>query len=514
MARKKQAQPVREGTLLGGCRIMHEIGHGGNGTVYLAHHLRLDIPVAIKVLTLRSSNANYNEIERFMMEARVAAKIRHPNVVQVLDVDQADDMRYIIFEYMDGGSVQSLLNTGPLDEKQAVAILTEVARALIRAEELGVVHRDIKPSNILLNKVGDVKLSDLGLAKDVLGQEANKLTSADVWVGTPYYMAPEQAEDARSVDSRADIYSLGATFYHMVTGRVPFDGKGPLQVLMKHLNAALISPIAVNPAVTPGCSKLITWMMARNPDHRLQSASELFGELEKLQGLSPAVPEQQARTKQLRLFVACGNTALPLVGHDIDLGLKVAFNKMVPSTYVVYAPNELAEGETRIHFLAPKQYRVLRLSLEGTKYPARLVPPDVVAEVLKKKYSVAKSLMKLGHRYRVLENDIVLLELVGDIDLETAPDLDNVLNHIMQSGHRRILIDGSQLEFVSSSGIGAFTRRINECTIVFANFSGKPKMVFEVTGLTRLIPMFDTVEEALEKFDAAGQALQSTRENP
>jgi serine/threonine protein kinase len=213
---------IEPGDVIGRCRIIRELGRGGVGTVYLATHQTLQIEVALKVLSPALSLDNPALAERFIREAQMAARIRHPNVIAVMDAayDETTGLYFIVQEFVGGGSLSWHLRNGPLTEQKALAIITGIAQALVVAEENSIVHRDIKPDNIMLDARGTAKLADLGLAKNAIDNQIT-LTLGGSFMGTPAYMSPEQARDAKVADTRDDIYSLGATFYECLTGQPP-----------------------------------------------------------------------------------------------------------------------------------------------------------------------------------------------------------------------------------------------------------------------------------------------------
>lgn len=269
--------PVEIPQKISGYRILQKIGEGAIGTVYKALQLSMDRVVAIKVLLPRYA-ANDRLREKFFSEARIAAKLAHPNIVQAIDVGQENGIYYFVMEYIDGPTVGHLLKRGgALDEKRVIHIVTQVAQALSYAHRHGVIHRDIKPDNIMLTREGTVKLCDLGLAKAIHDPDDVK---AGIIVGTPYYLSPEQAKGDVNIDARADIYSLGAAFYHMVTGTVPFPGDNAVAVVTKHLTEPLEPPRVRQPLVSPAVNFVITKMMAKDREDRYQSADELIKDLE------------------------------------------------------------------------------------------------------------------------------------------------------------------------------------------------------------------------------------------
>ncbi len=263
-----------------GHRLLEKIGVGGMGTVYKAQQLSMDRIVAVKILSTKFSRDG-SFIGRFVREARAAGRLGHPNVIHVNDVGEAGGVHYFSMEYVDGITVKQMLKEhGRLGVDQALDIILQTGRALKYAHDNGIIHRDVKPDNIMINKEGIVKIADLGIAKtfdDSSSDDGQKRV-----FGTPHYMAPEQAL-GKEIDARADIYSLGATFYHILTGSTPFSGKTVVEVLKAHIEGNL-------PAVhekAPDCPEAVVFiverMMARQRDKRYPSTGDLIGDIERVQ---------------------------------------------------------------------------------------------------------------------------------------------------------------------------------------------------------------------------------------
>ena len=270
-----------------GYRIIRKLGSGAMATVFLAQQESLDRPVAIKVLPKKFSE-NEEFLERFYKEGRAAAKLNDANIVQAYDVGQSGEYHYFVMEYVDGDTVfEQIVEKKKLSEQEAMPIIRQVALALKHAHEVGFIHRDIKPKNIMIAKTGDVKLADLGLARALDDAEAAEAEAGRAY-GTPYYISPEQIRGKKEITAAADIYGLGATLYHMVTGKVPFSGKNPSDVMHRHLKQELVPPDHINPSLSPGFSQIIEMMMAKDVSQRYQNASDLIEDLDAVaQGSSP-----------------------------------------------------------------------------------------------------------------------------------------------------------------------------------------------------------------------------------
>jgi serine/threonine-protein kinase len=274
---------------LGEFRILRRLGEGGMGAVYLGYQENEKRQVAIKVLNDQLSNVQAS-IDRFYREAKSGALLDHPNIVRNITIGQDRETRkhYLVLEYVDGPSAHALLDQyGQLGVGDAVHIILDIARALEHAHSRNIVHRDIKPDNILITRSGVAKLADMGLAKRT--DEASHLTAARQGFGTPYYMPYEQAMNAKSVDGRSDIYALGATLYHLVTGEVPFAGATHLEVVEKKSLGFYPTASSINPAVPEALDRIIDKMLAREPRDRYQTASELIVDLDR-STLAAAVP--------------------------------------------------------------------------------------------------------------------------------------------------------------------------------------------------------------------------------
>jgi serine/threonine-protein kinase len=267
------------GLRLGHFLIEERIGQGGMGAVFRAVDTRLDRVVALKVLAPAHSR-DASSVQRFQNEARAAAHLDHENIARVHFIGEDKGVYFIAFEFVRGINVRDfIVQKGVLTPQDAVNYTLQIAQALRHAQASGVVHRDIKPSNIIVTPSGRAKLVDLGLARQEHTDQAQELTTAGTTLGTFDYIAPEQARDPRHVDVRADIYSLGCTLYHMLTGEPPFPQGGMIQKVVDHHRDAPPDPARRNSHVSPQLSRVVRKMMASNPDDRYTTPDQLIHDL-------------------------------------------------------------------------------------------------------------------------------------------------------------------------------------------------------------------------------------------
>jgi serine/threonine protein kinase len=284
----KTVPPPRQ---IPGYKLIGRLGAGAMATVYKARQLSLNRLVAVKILPKKFS-LNPEFVKRFYAEGRAAAKLNHPNIVAALDVGRHGDTHYFIMEYVEGHTVyEHLVKEGPYSEAEALAIAIQVAKALNHAHKAGLIHRDVKPKNILITNDGVAKLADMGLARAVSDREAAEAEAGKAF-GTPYYIAPEQIRGRVNIDLRADIYSFGCTLFHMVTGRVPFEGPDVSSILLKHLDEPVVPPDHINPQLTRGTSEIVELCMVKKARKRYASTKDL---IEDLQAVADGRPPLQAR---------------------------------------------------------------------------------------------------------------------------------------------------------------------------------------------------------------------------
>lgn len=280
------------GYFLGKYKILDRIGLGGMGQVFLAEHASMKRRVAIKVLPPDRAENEFTR-ERFMREARASGQLDHPNLVRAFDVDSEGDVYFLVMEYIDGISFHDLVGRfGPLTPARAAYYLWQAACGLEYLSSRGLIHRDIKPANLLVDRLGVVKILDLGLVRSEV--ENDDLTRGEgvKILGTADYLAPEQAIDCSKVDIRADLYSLGATGYYLLTGRPPFEGEKVAHKLIAHQTKSITPVHVIRPEVPPELSAVISTLLAKKPGERFQTPNEVMDALASWAQNPPPAPTE------------------------------------------------------------------------------------------------------------------------------------------------------------------------------------------------------------------------------
>lgn len=381
--------------VLAGYKIVKPLGHGGMGDVFLATQLSLNRAVAIK--TIRSQYANNPVmLSRFTREAYAAAQLTHHNIVQVYDMSEDRGIHFFSMEFVEGCPLDQLIKRNKLDHRTAIGYTLQAARGLLFAHEHGMVHRDVKPANLLLSQHGLVKVADLGLVKTRdsadIAQSAespsiksafdSQATLAGESMGSPAFMAPEQCDDAATVDHRADIYSLGCTLYMLLTGRPPFQGATAEEVMRKHRSAEVEPPNQLDASIPPAIAALTVKMLAKQREERPSGLPEVISQLEQQleQGGSPrarfadamqnwALQFRSPRLAAYRpkivwaLYGACGVMALLLL---VQFQFTLAFSAISVPIVATIAYG-LASGLTEQDFLT-QQLRELVFASRWTDY--------------------------------------------------------------------------------------------------------------------------------------------------
>jgi serine/threonine protein kinase len=290
-------------TLLGqqipGYQLLERLGQGAMGTVYKARQMSMNRLVAIKVLHPRLA-ANPEFLQRLTREAHLAARLSHNNIIQAIDVGSAGPLHYFVMELVEGQTIREILEKGKIyEEKEGIEIILQIAQALQHAHRRGLIHRDVKPANIVLTTDGIAKLADLGMAREtddaVLARREKGIA-----MGTPYYMSPEQIRGRQNIDGRADLYALGATLYHMVTGKPPYYYPETDRVLMAHLEEELTPPDHLNEKLSSGLGEVVEYLMAKERRRRYQKADDLIIDLEcLLAGEAPKLVRKKMQASTL-----------------------------------------------------------------------------------------------------------------------------------------------------------------------------------------------------------------------
>lgn len=269
---EEKGEPLR----IGNYEIIGKIGDGGLGTVYKARQITMSRDVALKVLHKKwLSDEEFKK--RFLLEARLAGRLSHQNLIQVYDVGRDRGLYFFSMEFVDGETLEDLIEReGPMEITRAIDIIVQVLRAITYIKRFDIVHRDIKPGNIMMNRSGLVKLGDFGFVKSKLDHVI--ATQGEV-LGTPDYISPEQAMGIEDIDWRSDQYSLGCTLYQQLTGRPPYEGTGSA-VMRQHIKSALPDPRTINPKLPDSVVHILERMVAKDPNDRYQNTNELFEDLE------------------------------------------------------------------------------------------------------------------------------------------------------------------------------------------------------------------------------------------
>src|SRR5262245_33563202 len=297
--RAEQELSMLLGQQIPGYQLLEKLGQGSMGVVYKARQLSLNRVVAVKVVHPRWA-AKPEFLEGLRREAHLAARLSHNNIVQAIDVGSAGPLHYFVMEHVEGTTIRQELDAGKVfGEHEAVEIVLQLAQALEHAHRRGLIHRDIKPGNVILTPDGVAKLADLGMARetadDALARKERGLT-----IGTPYYIAPEQARGVMDIDGRADLYALGATLYHMVTGRPPFHYKDVDDVLEAHLHEELTPPDHVREELSSGLGEVVELLMAKDRTKRYQKPEDVIIDLEcLLNGEPPRLARQRIEAETL-----------------------------------------------------------------------------------------------------------------------------------------------------------------------------------------------------------------------
>jgi serine/threonine-protein kinase len=318
-------------------KLIDERGRGSMATVYIGRDLETNRIYAVKVLS-REAAADTELKERFEREFQLLSRISGPHVVAPVDFGEDKGSLFIVMDYVDGHTLKhAVLTGGPFAPKRAVDVIEQSAAGVASAAARGVTHRDIKPQNLLLQVDGTVKLTDFGLAR---ANESKDITVTGFFVGTPFYVSPEQVEDSRKVDTRADLYSLGCVFFELLSGRVPYDGEHAWDVVMKHINGPIPQVTSLRPDLAPSFNGFFQRALAKRPEQRFQTPEEFVAAADALLGPdhagTRATPSGQiggdlAGRGVAALVATPGGQVFPLTAADMIIGRSDAARGVYPA---------------------------------------------------------------------------------------------------------------------------------------------------------------------------------------
>jgi serine/threonine protein kinase len=381
---------------IGNYEILDRLGAGGMGTVFKARHRRMKRVVALKVLSREVAQSD-KFLDRFQREIETIARLTHPNIVMAFDADECEIGPFLVMEFVNGRDLASEVDKGgPLAPAAAADRIRQAARGLEYAHAQGIVHRDIKPGNILRDVSGVVKVADLGLARfrDPTSGGATSLTQAGVVFGTVDYMSPEQAVDSGTVDQRADIYSLGCTLYFLLTGQPPYSGGSIMSVMLKHRDAEIPNPRTTRPDVPPALEAVFRRMVAKNPEDRYRSMTEVAADLDRFLTEGATAPAEAAPSPPLDRTIMLGSVPPAPSDESFELNPGGAAPGAAPPsagpaarvaglTAVVAEPSRTQAGIIR-SFLQQLQFAAVHTCASGREAieTAKRVRADVVISSL------------------------------------------------------------------------------------------------------------------------------------
>ena len=300
-------------------KLIHERGRGSFATVYIACALEDNRIYAVKVMHPELAS-NSELIARFQREAQILQNLNDPHIVCISDYGNDDNIYYIVMDYIDGQSLKyHILNNGPFKPLQALRYTHEIAEGLHIAYQQRVVHRDIKPQNILINSDDKVKITDFGLARS---WDTATLTETDAFMGTAYYVAPEQAENGRSADTRSDLYSTAVVLFEMLTGKPPYEGENAYDIVIRHTNERVPSICQRNPSLPAIVDSFMQKALAKSPAERFATPQEFMTALEQLQGYLQTSPTPPVLEREAKLIMTSNGQTFPLKGKLLLVGRK------------------------------------------------------------------------------------------------------------------------------------------------------------------------------------------------
>lgn len=374
-------------------QIIEKLGKGGMGKVYKVWDREVEEKVALKLLNPQTADDEIT-IERFRNELKLARKISHRNVCRMFDLSREEETHYITMEYVPGEDLKSSIRRmGPLSVGKAIAVVKQICQGLAEAHDLGVVHRDLKPQNVMVDKEGNARIMDFGIARSLTKKG---ITETGVIIGTPEYMSVEQVE-GKEADQRSDIYSLGVILYEMLTGSVPFDGDTPLSIAIKHTNQIPADPRELNAQIPEELSRVVLRCMEKEREERYQSVEQLLDELSDIEGgvsTSVEIPKRETLTsKQITFSLSLKKILIPslilLALAIIGLVMRpVLFDKTTASVpalkpSLAILPFDNNSGDERLDYWRSGLSELLTADLRQSRF-LRVLNGETVFEFLKK----------------------------------------------------------------------------------------------------------------------------------
>jgi serine/threonine protein kinase/predicted Zn-dependent protease len=338
----KRRQELDTGsTFAGRYQVVEEMGRGGMGRVYKVIDTKLKEELALKLIHPEIA-VDERIIKRFGNELKMARKISHKNVCRMYHLEEEDGVHYLTMEFIRGESLKDMIGMmGQLSPGQALSIVKQVCEGLAEAHKLGVVHRDLKPSNIMIDREGNARIMDFGIARSL---KAKGITRTGTMIGTPEYMSPEQVEGLET-DQRSDLYSLGVILYEMVTGRIPFDGETPFSIALKHKSEKPQDPKEINPQIPEDISRLIMKCLEKDREKRYQTAEELLADLGKIEEGIPTeermIPRRRATvSREITVTFNLKKALIPVLAIVSLAVIAVLVFQVIPKKEIVSAPSD------------------------------------------------------------------------------------------------------------------------------------------------------------------------------
>ncbi len=379
-----EAKKSKKITQLGDFKLERKLGQGGMGTVYLATQTSLDRKVALKTLSPEFAKKP-DFVQRFLREARSMARLQHPNVVQVYAADSVSGVNFAAIEFIDGRSMQNWMNdVKQLNVGDALHVTLVCADALKHAHDQNMIHRDIKPDNILVTSKGVVKVADFGLAKAL--DEDVSMTQSGTGLGTPLYMAPEQARNAKHVDKRSDIYALGSTLYYFVTGKLPFSGENTLELIIAKEKGTYTSARKLNPKVSERLDLIIGKMLLKDPKDRYADCADIIRDIGGLGLANPALSfiESSGGTAVVNASVAAASAAsLSRMQGGQGPGVNSTRSdvRLPPPSDRLTSAQDAARNATKAAAVPNRNWFVQQKNAAGKVVIARMSTPEIMAGI-------------------------------------------------------------------------------------------------------------------------------------